>query len=123
MGNSETSGFWRGLGQRPNVPQSYSSFNASAASICASSSSVSGGRDSAATFSVICSARLAPISAEVTALSRSVHCSASWESVSPRAGGGLAERVNRRVQPRREHVRFQVARVVADAAVRRNAAD
>ena len=45
--------------------------------------------DSAATFSVICSARLAPMSAEVTALSRSAHCSANWESVSPRASAIL----------------------------------
>ncbi len=38
----------------------------------------------------------------------------------PARVGDLGQRVNRRMQPRREHLRFQIARVVADAAVRRN---
>ena len=54
-------------------------------SIPASSSEVKGAESSAPTFSMICSGRLAPISAEVTTGSRSTHASAICASDCPRA--------------------------------------
>ena len=49
-------------------------------SIAASSSSVSGGPSSASRLVSSCSTDEAPMTAEVTRLSRSAHCSASWAS-------------------------------------------
>ena len=65
--------------------QGFGSIASARTSICSSSSVVNAGPASAATFSSICAADEAPISAEATTGSRSTHWIANCASVCPRS--------------------------------------